>query len=127
MSDLGNKQIMANNIKKFLASSEKTQKELCQSLGFRESTFSDWVNAKTYPRIDKIEMMANYFGITKADLVEGSPNSQPAKKVPKDLKKILEDEEVTLNGRMMSAEDKEKMIRIIEAAFYEAKEMNKRK
>lgn len=127
MSDLGNKQIMANNIKKFLASSEKTQKELCQSLGFRESTFSDWVNAKTYPRIDKIEMMANYFGITKADLVEGSPNSQPAKKVPKDLKKILEDEEVTLNGRMMSAEDKEKMMRIIEAAFYEAKEMNKRK
>lgn len=127
MSDLGNKQIMANNIKKFLASSEKTQKELCQSLGFKESTFSDWVNAKTYPRIDKIEMMANYFGITKADLVEGSPNSQPAKKVPKDLKKILEDEEVTLNGRMMSAEDKEKMMRIIEAAFYEAKEMNKRK
>ena len=49
------------------------------------------------------------------------------KKVPKDLKKILEDEEVTLNGRMMSDEDKEKMIRIIEAAFYEAKEMNKRK
>ena len=49
------------------------------------------------------------------------------KKVPKDLKKILEDEEVTLNGRMMSDEDKEKMMRIIEAAFYEAKEMNRRK
>ena len=49
------------------------------------------------------------------------------KKVPKDLKKILEDEEVTLNGRMMSDEDKEKMMRIIEAAFYEAKEMIKRK
>lgn len=49
------------------------------------------------------------------------------KKVPKDLKKILEDEEVTLNGRMMSDEDKEKMMRIIEAAFYEAKKMNKRK
>ena len=49
------------------------------------------------------------------------------KKVPKDLKKNLEDEEVTLNGRMMSDEDKEKMMRIIEAAFYEAKEMNKRK
>ena len=34
---------------------------------------------------------------------------------------------MTLNGRMMSDEDKEKMMRIIEAAFYEAKEMNKRK
>lgn len=33
-------------------------------------TFSDWINAKTYPRIDKIELMANYFGIEKSDLVE---------------------------------------------------------
>ena len=49
------------------------------------------------------------------------------KKIPKDLKKILEDEAITLNGRMLSEEDKEKMFKIIEAAFWEAKEMNKRK
>ena len=125
MSDLGNKEIMAKNIKRLLALSGQTQKQMCKDLDFKESTFSDWVNAKTYPRIDKIELMANYFGVSKADLVE-SPTPQ-TKKVPKDLKKILEDEEVTLNGRMMSDEDKEKMMRLIEAAFYEAKEMNKRK
>ncbi len=34
------------------------------------STFSDWVHARTYPRIDKIEAMSNYFGVSKADLVE---------------------------------------------------------
>src|SRR5699024_6313467 len=39
-------------------------------LGVSYSTLSDWVNAKTYPRIDKIEMMANYFGVSKSDLVE---------------------------------------------------------
>ncbi len=38
-------------------------------------TFSDWVNAKTYPRIDKIELMANYFGISKSDLVEDRSRS----------------------------------------------------
>ncbi len=47
-----------------------TQTELCNTLGFKMPTFSDWVNAKTYPRIDKIELMANYFGISKSDLVE---------------------------------------------------------
>ena len=47
-----------------------TQTEICNILGFKMPTFSDWVNAKTYPRIDKIELMANYFGISKADLVE---------------------------------------------------------
>ncbi len=84
MSDLGNKKIMALNIKRLLAISGISQKELCKALGFRESTFSDWVNAKTYPRIDKIEMMARYFNVTKADLVENRtlisfpPYLQPA-------------------------------------------------
>ena len=80
--------------------------------------------------IDVLIRIANILGVPVeffSDEIYLNPASQPTKKVPKDLKKILEDEEVTLNGRMMSAEDKEKMMRIIEAAFYEAKEMNKRK
>jgi len=70
MSDLGNKEIMAKNIRYYMNKHSVTQTEICNTLGFKMPTFSDWVNAKTYPRIDKIELMANYFGITKADLVE---------------------------------------------------------
>lgn len=80
--------------------------------------------------IDILIRISNILGVPVeffSDEIYLNPTHQPTKKVPKDLKKILEDEEVTLNGRMMSAEDKEKMMRIIEAAFYEAKEMNKRK
>lgn len=58
-------------------------------------TFSDWVNAKTYPRIDKIEMMANYFGISKSDLVERRPAPQaedgPKEKAHRLLDQIPED------------------------------------
>ena len=70
MSNLGNKQIMAKNIRYYMNKHSVSQTELCNTLGFKMPTFSDWVNAKTYPRIDKIELMANYFGISKADLVE---------------------------------------------------------
>lgn len=70
MSNLGNKQIMAQNIRYYMNKCNITQTEICNTLGFKMPTFSDWVNAKTYPRIDKIELMANYFGISKADLVE---------------------------------------------------------
>lgn len=70
MSNLGNKEIMANNIRYYMNINNVTQTELCNTLGFKMPTFSDWVNAKTYPRIDKIELMANYFGISKSDLVE---------------------------------------------------------
>lgn len=76
MSDLGNKQVMAENIRYFLRINGITQTEICNALHFKMPTFSDWVNAKTYPRIDKIEMMANYFGISKSELVEKRPASQ---------------------------------------------------
>lgn len=70
MSDLGNKNIMAQNIKYYMQMHDKSRKDICKDLGFVYSTFSDWLNGKKYPRIDKIEIMANYFGISKADLVE---------------------------------------------------------
>lgn len=69
-NNLGNKQTMAQNIKYYMDKNGKSRKDMCEALGISYMTFSDWVNAKTYPRIDKIESMARYFGITKADLVE---------------------------------------------------------
>jgi len=61
---------MAANIERQLELVNKTQREMCQALNFKENTVSDWMNAKTYPRIDKIEMMANYFGCKKSNLIE---------------------------------------------------------
>ena len=75
MSDLGNKEIMAKNIRHYMGVFNVTQTEICNTLGIKMPTFSDWVNAKTYPRIDKIELMANYFGISKSDLVEDRSRS----------------------------------------------------
>ena len=54
MSDLGNKKIMAKNIRHYMAINNVTQTQVCNTLGFKMPTFSDWINAKTYPRIDKI-------------------------------------------------------------------------
>ena len=48
----------------------KTRNEVCHALGLKYTTFADWVNGKKYPRMDKIEMLANYFGIKKSDLIE---------------------------------------------------------
>lgn len=88
MSDLGNKEIMAKNIRHYMGVFNVTQTEICNTLGIKMPTFSDWVNAKTYPRIDKIELMANYFGISKADLVE--EHHFLSKKDQKSIEKILD-------------------------------------
>lgn len=70
MSDLGNKEVMASNIQHYMNKFGKTRKDMCDTLGVKYTTFTDWVKGNTYPRIDKIELMANYFGIKKSDLVE---------------------------------------------------------
>lgn len=81
MSALGNKEIMARNIKRYMQKMGISRKDFCERLGFAYSTVTDWLNAEKYPRIDKIEMMANFFGISKADLVE-PPASSPAPPAP---------------------------------------------
>nr|DAU14836.1 MAG TPA: Repressor protein CI [Caudoviricetes sp.] len=126
------------NIKKLREMYNLSQKDLGIIAGVSDKAVSTWEKGLKEPRMGAIQKIADHFGLQKSNIIEdGGLNSSKAdlvesptpqtKKVPKDLKKILEDEEVTLNGRMMSDEDKEKMMRIIEAAFYEAKEMNKRK
>lgn len=70
MSSLGNKETMAKNLLYYMNKTGKTQKDLADIVGVSKSTFNDWVKAKKYPRIDKIEMLANYFKILKSDLIE---------------------------------------------------------
>lgn len=71
---LGNKEIMARNINKYMKKNNMSRKDLSEKLKVGYTTVTDWVNAVTYPRIDKIEMMSNLWGIEKSDLVEDSSN-----------------------------------------------------
>ena len=73
---LGNKAIFSKNLRRYMDATGKTRKEMCDALGFSYTTFSDWYNGTKYPRIDKIEMMANYFGILKSDLIEEKKDAE---------------------------------------------------
>lgn len=70
MSNIGNKQVLAKNLSDYVDRCGKTQRELAEIVGVAPSTFSDWMKARKYPRIDKIEILADYFGILKSDLIE---------------------------------------------------------
>jgi transcriptional regulator with XRE-family HTH domain len=70
VSNIGNKEIFAKNLAYYLEKSGKDQKEVAEVVGVAPSTFNEWMKAKKYPRIDKIEILANYFGILKSDLIE---------------------------------------------------------
>lgn len=68
--DYHNKEVFAKNLKAYISKSGKNRKEISTDLGVSYSTLTDWVNGKKFPRIEKIEMLAVYFGISKSDLIE---------------------------------------------------------
>lgn len=79
MSELGNKDIFAKNLSYYMEKKQVDRYQLCEALDFKYSTLCEWLSAKKYPRIDKIEKMANYFGIPKSALIE---KSEPVKTDP---------------------------------------------
>lgn len=74
MSDLGNKEVFSKNLKYYMEKYNKTRNDIAKITNVPYSTVSSWCNALYYPRIDKIEMLANYFNILKSDLVENKEN-----------------------------------------------------
>lgn len=127
---------MAKNIKYYLRLNDVTQTDLCNTLGFKMSTVSDWLHARTYPRIDKIELMANYFGIEKSDLVENketqhSLTSRDAKQIEKILQetreKLTSQEGLMFDGDPASPEAIESILNAMEIGMEMAKKKNKEK
>ena len=60
----------AKNLNFFIDRSGRTKKELAEIIGVAPSTFNEWAKGKKYPRMDKVEKLAEYFGILKSDLIE---------------------------------------------------------
>lgn len=74
-NDLGNKKIFADNLQRYMDQNGIDRNKLCSDLDFKYTTVCGWLSAEKYPRIDKIEILAHYFGIKKADLVEDHSKS----------------------------------------------------
>ena len=71
-----NRRIFARNFNYYLTIRHKTQNDIVQDLGMTSSTVSDWATGKKYPRVDKMQMLADYFGILKSDLTEEHAEAQ---------------------------------------------------
>lgn len=133
MSGLGNKEIMASNIQYYMDMYQKTRQDMCDALGVKYTTFTDWVKGNSYPRIDKIELMANYFGISKADLVE--ERSILTARDERDIEKILNQtrecllsqEGLMFDGKPASPEAVESILSAMQIGMEMAKKKNKEK
>ena len=67
---VANKDVLSKNLKKYIAKSGKDRTQIAEDLGLSYSTLTDWINGKKYPRINNIEKLADYFNVSKSDLIE---------------------------------------------------------
>lgn len=126
---------IGKKIKQLRENKGLSQKELADSLGVTQQAIDAWERSITNPRKKSIDKLSSFFNVNGGFFFEDDiqnktlSNEMIIKKEnkPKDLIKLLEKEEYTLNGVLVNQEDKEKLKRIIEAAFWDAKEKNKRK
>lgn len=122
MKDNGdiNKKIFVKNLNYYMTINNKKQADLVTELGLKTSTVSDWVNGKKYPRVDKMQLLADYFGILKSDLTEEHDTSKLTDDI--ELQEYLEELKNRSEMRMLfslakdaTKEDVEKAVKIIEA------------
>ena len=114
MTNIGNKTVLARNLTYYVERSGRTQKELAEIVGVATSTFNDWMKGKKYPRIDKIELLANYFGILKSDLIEDKTEKESS---PDELP-LTEGEKMLLDLFNQIPEDQQHLVlQMIRAAL----------
>lgn len=90
MKDIGNKPVMSANIRRYMEEKGINAKELSKAINVPYTTVLSWIKADYYPRIDKIEMMSDYFGCLKSDLIEDK-TKQPVENELSAVKRALFD------------------------------------
>ena len=77
MSEEDYKLIFAKNLRRLLEINNKNQNDLIRDLGLSSSTTSSWCTGQKLPRMNKIQMLADYFGVEKSTLLEEPKQDKP--------------------------------------------------
>ena len=121
---MDNKEIFSINLKRLMDKKGISRQDLSKVLGVSYFTISDWVNGKKYPRMDKVEMLADYFGVLKSELIEKRMKSDVPfslrlfGKEEKETPQLTEGEQMLLDLFRQIPEDAQKMyLEVLRAAL----------
>lgn len=129
------KMIFSKNLNHYMKVNDKTQSDLVNDLNFNKSAVSTWCNGSRLPRMDKVEILAQYFNINRSDLIEEKPpgalTTRDERDIAKDLDRIMgeirrsEDGPLYYNGVEISGASINLLENAIEFTLKETKVENK--
>lgn len=110
-----------------------TPYRVSKATGITTATLTSWKQGKYTPKQDKLQKIADFFGVS-VDVFTGHQENEPqipdwaTSRDKRDFKKMLEeDTPIMFDGVPLNDADKEKVLKVMEAIFWDAKKKNKRK
>ena len=136
MSEKELNNIIAKNISYQLESKNKTQTDLTEYIGVSQTTVSNWCRGEKMPRMKKIDMICDYFGIKRSDLMEDKSddfilNKRDKKQIEEIIneakEKLTSQEGLMFDGDPASPEAIDSILNAMEIGMEMAKKKNKEK
>lgn len=75
--------IFSTNLNRLLNETHKSQIEVASAIGISQQTFNTWTRGIAFPRMDKVQLLADFFGVGKDYLIERQELSDPIPRVSK--------------------------------------------
>lgn len=62
--------VIGRNLRRLAFEKDKSQADIARDLDISKQTISAWMNGKRTPRMESIDMLCEYFGCKRADIME---------------------------------------------------------
>lgn len=72
------REILSENLKRYIKRSGKRQADIADALNINPPTFNQWVNGKAIPSVATLKNVAEYFHIAISDLIYEKPDPRSA-------------------------------------------------
>lgn len=86
------RKIFAHNLNRFLEINGKNQADIATLLNVSQAAVSNWCKGIKMPRMDKVQALADYFGVNKSDLLEdkGTQEEDNSYYIDEDAKELAQ-------------------------------------
>lgn len=97
MEDNKARKILSKNLQRLMNDKNIDQIELAEALKVSQPTVSNWINQTKYPRIKRIQEIADYFEVPKSKVIEDWEHIAKENNNELDIVRNLEEQGIIIN------------------------------
>lgn len=130
------KQTFTSNLNRFLRERGVTQAELAAHMQVSNTTVNNWVKGYKVPRMDKVDMLCDFFGVSRGALLEPADdlpalNAKDEREITRMMDKmketLMQEEGLMFDGQPASPESIQSILDAMQIGMEMAKKRNKAK